>query len=64
MSDVMLKKITKIFPDQTKAVTDLNLEIKSGEYWKINESDVTLDSSDLIEYRIKGLGAKIITNLN
>jgi len=31
---------------------------------KINESDVTLDSSDLIEYRIKGLGAKIITNLN
>ena len=32
MSDVMLKKITKIFPDQTKAVTDLNLEIKSGEF--------------------------------
>tara|TARA_S200000501_G_scaffold354665_1_gene375566 strand:+ start:2865 stop:3956 length:1092 start_codon:yes stop_codon:yes gene_type:complete len=32
MSDVVLKKITKIFPDQTKAVTDLNLEIKSGEF--------------------------------
>ena len=32
MSDVMLKKITKVFPDQTKAVIDLNLEIKSGEF--------------------------------
>jgi len=31
---------------------------------KLEESDVTLDSSDLIEYRIKGLGAKIITELN
>ena len=31
---------------------------------KLEESDVTLDSSDLIEYRIKGLGAKIITQLN
>ena len=31
---------------------------------KLNESDVTLDSSDLIEYRIKGLGAKIIAELN
>tara|TARA_B100001175_G_scaffold249885_1_gene216996 strand:- start:6463 stop:6846 length:384 start_codon:yes stop_codon:yes gene_type:complete len=31
---------------------------------KLGESDVTLDSSDLIEYRIKGLGAKIITELN
>ena len=31
---------------------------------KLKESDVTLDSSDLIEYRIKGLGAKIITELN
>tara|TARA_B100002019_G_scaffold115431_1_gene99278 strand:+ start:128 stop:616 length:489 start_codon:yes stop_codon:yes gene_type:complete len=30
----------------------------------LEESDVTLDSSDLIEYRIKGLGAKIITELN
>ena len=31
---------------------------------KLEKSDVTLDSSDLIEYRIKGLGAKIITELN
>ena len=31
---------------------------------KLEESDITLDSSDLIEYRIKGLGAKIITELN
>ena len=31
---------------------------------KLEESDVTLDSSDLIEYRIKGLGAKIISELN
>ena len=31
---------------------------------KLEESDVTLDSSDLIEYRIKGLGSKIITELN
>ena len=31
---------------------------------KLEESDVTLDSSDLIEYRIRGLGAKIITELN
>ena len=31
---------------------------------KLEESDVTLDSSDLIEFRIKGLGAKIITELN
>lgn len=31
---------------------------------KLEESDVTLDTSDLIEYRIKGLGAKIITELN
>ena len=31
---------------------------------KLEESDVNLDSSDLIEYRIKGLGAKIITELN
>ena len=31
---------------------------------KLEESNVTLDSSDLIEYRIKGLGAKIITELN
>ena len=30
----------------------------------LEDSDVTLDSSDLIEYRIKGLGAKIITELN
>tara|TARA_B100001540_G_scaffold49102_1_gene44118 strand:+ start:721 stop:1104 length:384 start_codon:yes stop_codon:yes gene_type:complete len=30
----------------------------------LEENDVTLDSSDLIEYRIKGLGAKIITELN
>ena len=30
----------------------------------LEESDVTLDSSDLIEYRIKGLGAKIISELN
>ena len=30
----------------------------------LEENDVTLDSSDLIEYRIKGLGAKIITDLN
>ena len=31
---------------------------------KLEESDVTLDSSDLIEYRIRGLGAKIVTELN
>ena len=31
---------------------------------KLEESDVTLDSSDLIEYRIRGLGAKIISELN
>ena len=31
---------------------------------KLEESDIILDSSDLIEYRIKGLGAKIITELN
>ena len=31
---------------------------------KLEESDVTLNSSDLIEYRIKGLGAKIISELN
>ena len=31
---------------------------------KLNESDITLEPSDLIEYRIKGLGAKIITELN
>ncbi len=31
---------------------------------KLEESDITLDSSDLIEYRIKGLGAKIINELN
>ena len=31
---------------------------------KLEESDVTLDSTDLIEYRIRGLGAKIITELN
>ena len=31
---------------------------------KLNESDIALEPSDLIEYRIKGLGAKIITELN
>ena len=31
---------------------------------KLEENDVTLESYDLIEYRIKGLGAKIITELN
>jgi len=31
---------------------------------KLKESDIILDSSDLTEYRIKGLGAKIITELN
>ena len=31
---------------------------------KLEESDLTLDSSDLIEYRIRGLGAKIISELN
>ena len=31
---------------------------------KLEKSDLTLDSSDLIEYRIRGLGAKIISELN
>ena len=31
---------------------------------KLNKSDISLEPSDLIEYRIKGLGAKIITELN
>ena len=31
---------------------------------KLNKSDINLEPSDLIEYRIKGLGAKIITELN
>jgi hypothetical protein len=31
---------------------------------KLNKEDVSLEPSDLIEYRIKGLGAKIITELN
>jgi len=31
---------------------------------KLEENDVTLNSYDLIEYRIKGSGAKIITELN
>ena len=31
---------------------------------KLNEADIVLEPSDLIEYRIKGLGAKIITELN
>tara|TARA_B100000902_G_scaffold184426_1_gene177005 strand:- start:973 stop:1467 length:495 start_codon:yes stop_codon:yes gene_type:complete len=31
---------------------------------KLNRSDISLEPSDLIEYRIKGLGAKIITELN
>ena len=30
----------------------------------LNKSDISLEPSDLIEYRIKGLGAKIITELN
>ncbi len=31
---------------------------------KLDKSDISLEPSDLIEYRIKGLGAKIITELN
>ena len=31
---------------------------------KLNKEDIFLEPSDLIEYRIKGLGAKIITELN
>ena len=31
---------------------------------KLNKSDISLEPSDLVEYRIKGLGAKIITELN
>lgn len=31
---------------------------------KLEKRDLTLDSSDLIEYRIRGLGAKIISELN
>ena len=31
---------------------------------KLEKSDLTLDSSDLIEYRIRGFGAKIISKLN
>ena len=31
---------------------------------KLNKGDISLEPSDLVEYRIKGLGAKIITELN
>ena len=32
MSDLVLKKITKVFPDNTLAVSNLDLEVQSGEF--------------------------------
>ena len=54
---------TKIEFTQNQAI-NWKIHLAEEKGIKLNKSDISLEPSDLIEYRIKGLGAKIITELN
>ena len=32
MAEITLEQLTKVYPDGTKAVTDLDLEVEAGEF--------------------------------